>query len=91
MKRRSYYAEVSDKPPVQVCKAQKQLDLLAVIRYRPLNHSMNFSRVHLYLTRGYDEAQERHRFGMKFALFCFNRKLTDMANMGILFRGKKSG
>lgn len=89
MKRRSYYATFSDKPSVEVCKAQKRL--LVVIRYRPLSHSINVSRVHLYLTRGYDGAKERHRFSMEFALFCFNIKLADMANMGILVRGKKSG
>ena len=72
MERSSYCAKASDKPPMKVCKSQELLNLFAAVWCRPFCHSGNFSRVHLHFSRGYDEAQEQDRFGMKNTFLCFD-------------------
>ncbi len=87
MERCSYGAEVSDEPPVKVSKSQELLNKTA-IRCRPLSHSDNFRWIHLYLSRGYDEAEERYCVSMKLTLFSFNiqlvlqQPLEDLTYMG---------
>ena len=63
MERNSYCAEAPDKLPV--CKSLELLNLFAAVWSRPICHSTHFSRIHLYSSRGYNEAQEQDSIGMK--------------------------
>lgn len=74
VERSSYCAEVSDETPVDVRKTQELLTLLAAMR--SLSYSTNFNRVHLDLSRGYDEDQEQYHTSMIFDLFCFHIQLV---------------
>ena len=76
MERSGYGAEASDKSPIKVSKSQELLNLLATVRCRPFCYSANLSQVHLYFSRGYNEAQERDRFGMKHTFFVFDIQIV---------------
>lgn len=73
MQRSRYCAEAFDEQPVKVSKnrdprPKELLNFLAAIRCGPFSHSANFSRVHLHPSRGYNEAKEEDRIGMKLSL-----------------------
>ena len=75
MERGSYCAKASDKPPVKVSKPKELLNLLVAIRCGPLSHSVNFSWIHLYLSSGYNEAQEEDSVDMKGTFLSFHIEL----------------
>ena len=70
--RSSYCAKASDESPVEVSEPYEMLNLLAAIRCRPLSHSTQFSWIHLYFSRGYDEAQEGDSVGLKSTFLGFD-------------------
>ena len=59
-----------DEPSVEVCKAQKALDIPYQIGCFPIQYSFDFGRVHLYAISRDNKTKECGFFYVKLALFC---------------------